>query len=473
MKKYGIILAAGKGTRMCSLDTNKSKVAFEILGKPLVGYVLDSLSYAEVDDTVVITGFGGEETKKIVGDRAKCAEQKEINGTAKAVEAANEYLNGKDGVTIVMCGDTPLIRGETVKALFDYHIQNKNDMTVATMILTNPRGYGRILRGGGDGIVAIREHKDCSETELAINEVNSGLYIFDNKMLFEYLKAVEPNNAQHEYYLTDIVGIFKNHNKKIGAFVVEDAEEMFGINDRKQLAYAAKVIQDRINDKWMLKGVTIQDPRSTYIGPEVTIEPDTIIAPNTSILGASKIGKANIIGPNSYLLNAVVGDNNKVLSSWLTDFTCGNENEIGPFTKTRAGTVLENNCRVGNFVELKDAHFHNGVKCAHLTYIGDAEVGDKTNIGCGTITANYDGFNKTRTNIGKECFVGSGTIMVAPIKLEDQTFTAAGSTITKDVKTDNMAIARARQVDLEHGYTTFRAKAKAKKEAALAEKAGK
>lgn len=472
MNKYGVILAAGKGTRMRSLDVNKSKVAFEILGKPLVGYVLDSLSYAEVDDTVVITGFGREETEKIVAGRAKCAEQKEINGTAKAVEAASVYLSTKEGTTIVMCGDTPLIRGETVKELFDYHIKNGNDMTVATMVLSNPTGYSRILRGG-DEIVAIREHKDCAPNELAINEVNSGLYIFNNKLLFEYLSEIKPNNAQHEYYLTDIVTIFKNHKNKIGAFVVKDAEEMFGINDRKQLAYAAKVLQDRINDKWMLNGVTIQDPRSTYIGPEVTIEPDTIIAPNTSILGNSKVGKGNIVGPNSYLLNVVIGDNNKVLSSWLTDFTCGNENEIGPYTKTRAGTVLENNCRVGNFVELKDAHFHNGVKCAHLTYIGDAEVGDKTNIGCGTITANYDGFNKTRTSIGKECFVGSGTIMVAPINLEDQTFTAAGSTITKDVKTDTMAIARARQVDLEHGYTTFRAKAKAKKEAALAEKAGK
>ena len=473
MNKYGVILAAGKGTRMRSLDVNKSKVAFEILGKPLVGYALDSLNYAEVDDTVVITGFGREETEKIVGDRAKCAEQKEINGTAKAVETASGYLSGKEGTTIVMCGDTPLIRGETVKELFDYHIKNGNDMTAATMILSNPTGYGRILRGGGDEIVAIREHKDCAPNELAINEVNSGLYIFNNKLLFEYLNEIKPNNAQHEYYLTDIVTIFKNHKNKIGAFVIEDAEEMFGINDRKQLACAAKVLQNRINDKWMLNGVTIQDPRSTYIGPDVTIEPDTIIAPNTSILGNSKVGKGNIVGPNSYLLNAVIGDNNKVLSSWLTDFTCGNENEIGPYTKTRAGTVLENNCRVGNFVELKDAHFHNGVKCAHLTYIGDAEVGDKTNIGCGTITANYDGFNKTRTSIGKECFVGSGTIMVAPINLEDQTFTAAGSTITKDVKTDTMAIARARQVDLEHGYTTFRAKAKAKKDAALAEKVGK
>ena len=473
MKKYGIVLAAGKGSRMKSLDLSKSKVAFEILGKPLVGYVLDALDYAKVDETVVITGFGKEETTKIVGSRAKTAVQKEINGTGKAVESANIYLEDKPGTTIVMCGDTPLIKGETINALFDFHVKNGNDMTVATMIFDNPMGYGRILRGVGDEIVAIREHKDCSVEELNIKEVNSGLYVFDNQLLFKYLKEIKPNNAQKEYYLTDIADIFGKNNKKVCAFIVNDADEMFGINDRKQLAYASKVIQQRINDKMMLNGVTIQDPNTTFIGPDVEIEPDTIIGPNTSILGHSKIGKSNFIGPNSYLMNAIVGDNNNILSSWLTDFTCGNENEIGPYTKTRAGTILENNCRVGNFVELKDAHFHNGVKCAHLTYIGDAEVGEKTNIGCGTITANYDGFNKTRTTIGKECFVGSGTIMVAPITLEDQSFTAAGSTITKNVTKDTMAIARARQVDLEHGYTTFRAKAKAKKEAALAAKEAK
>lgn len=473
MEKYGVILAAGKGTRMKSLDLNKSKVAFEILGKPLVGYVLDALKAAEVNETVVITGFGGEETTKIVQDRAKTAVQKEINGTGKAVQSANIYLEGVSGATIVMCGDTPLIRSETINALFDFHVSNGNDMTVATMVFDNPKGYGRIIRGIGGEIVAIREHKDCTSDELDIREVNSGLYVFNNELLFEYLKEIQPNNAQKEYYLTDIADIFNKHGKKVCAFVVDDAEEMFGINDRKQLAYAAKVIQERINDKMMLNGVTIQDPATTYIGPEVEIGQDTVIGPNTSILGKSKIGKSNLVGPNSYLLNAVIGDNNKVFSSWLTDFECGNENEIGPYTKTRAGTVLENNCRVGNFVELKDAHFHNGVKCAHLTYIGDAEVGEKTNIGCGTVTANYDGFNKTRTSIGKECFVGSGTIMVAPITLEDQSFTAAGSTITKNVSKDTMAIARARQVDLEHGYTTFRAKAKAKKEAALAAKEGK
>lgn len=473
MEKFGIVLAAGKGTRMKSLDANKSKVAFEILGKPLVGYVLDALQEANVNETVVITGFGGEETTRIVESRAKTAVQKEINGTGKAVEAANIYLDGKPGTTIVICGDTPLIKGETINALFDFHNERGNDMTVATMGLSNPRGYGRIIRGHGDEVLAIREHKDCSESELGIHEVNSGLYVFDNELLFKYLKEIKPNNSQNEYYLTDLVEIFNKNNKKVGAYVVDDEEEMFGINDRKQLSYAARVIRERINDKLMISGVTLEDPESTYIGPEVTIEPDTIIGPNTSILGKSHIGKANFIGPNSFLMNAVVGDNNKIFSSWLTDFTCGNENEIGPFTKTRAGTVLENKCRVGNFVELKDAHFHDGVKCAHLTYIGDAEVGEKTNIGCGTITANYDGFNKTRTSIGKECFVGSGTIMVAPITLEDQSFTAAGSTITKNVSSDTMSIARARQVDLEHGYTIFRTKAKVKKEAMLAQKEGK
>lgn len=331
MEKYGIVLAAGKGSRMKSLDLNKSKVAFEILGKPLVDYVLDSLNFAEVNETVVITGFGGEETTKIVKNRAKTAVQKEINGTGKAVESAKIYLDGKPGTTIVMCGDTPLIRGDTVKALFDYHIQNKNDMTVATMVLDNPTGYGRIIRGIGDQIVAIREHKDCSADELRIKEVNSGLYVFDNELLFKYLSEIEPNNAQKEYYLTDIADIFNKHGKKVSAYIVKDSEEMFGINDRKQLAYAARVLQGRINDKIMLSGVTIQDPKNTYIGPDVEIEQDTIIGPHTSILGKSKIGKANAIGPNNYLENVVIGDNNTIKISWLTGFKCENGNVIGPF----------------------------------------------------------------------------------------------------------------------------------------------
>jgi len=469
MKKYAIVLAAGKGTRMKSLNQEKSKVAFEIFEKPLVNYVLDSLNSAHVNEIVVVAGFGGEETKKLVESKAKVVFQKEINGTAKAVESAKEELSTQEGSTIVICGDTPLIREETILNLFNYHESNKNDMTIATMILDNPQGYGRIVRRCNE-ISKIVEHKDATDEEKQIREVNSGLYVFNNKLLFEYLPLIKANNNQNEYYLTDIVSLFNESKKKVGGYIVDDYKEMLGINDRKQLSEARKVIQDRVNNALMLSGVTIEDPETTYIAPGVIVGQDSVIAPNTSILGNSVIGVCNYIGPNSYLKNAKIGNHNNVFSSWLTDFVCGDNNEIGPYTKTRAGTILENGCRVGNFVELKDAHFHDGVKCAHLTYIGDAEIGEHTNIGCGSITANYDGFNKMRTTVGKDCFVGSGTILVAPVKMEDKTFTAAGSTITKDVKEDTMAIARARQVDLEHGYTIFRAKAKAKKEADAKEK---
>lgn len=464
MEKFAVVLAAGKGTRMKTLDQDKSKVSFEIFDKHLADYVLDSLETAEIKNIVVVAGFGKEETKKIVEDRSTVVFQKEINGTAKAVDAARGVLEKKDGHTIVICGDTPLIKSSTISALFDYHIKNKCDMTVATMVLDKPYGYGRIVRNKDGSVEMIVEEKDANEEQKQIHEVNSGLYVFNNKLLFEYINEIDCNNKQKEYYLTDVIKVFDKKGKKIGAFVVEDSNEMLGVNDRKQLAFARKIIQERVNDNLMLSGVTIEDPNTTYISPKVKIGQDTTIGPNTTILGESIIGTGNYIGPNSYLKNVKIGNDNNVYSSWLTDFTCGNHNEIGPFTKSRAVTIVENNCRIGNFVELKDAYFHNGVKCAHLTYIGDTEIGEATNVGCGTITANYDGFNKMRTTIGKESFIGSGTILVAPVKVEDHSFTAAGSTITKDVKEDSMAIARGRQVDIEHGYSVFRKKARALKE---------
>ena len=462
-KRYAIILAAGKGTRMKSLDPNKPKSAYEIFDKPLIEFVLDSLESADLDKKIVVAGVGGEEIKKLVEGKAEVVFQEEINGTAKAVETAKNTLSSLEGSAIVSCGDTPLITKETVCDLFKYHEENSCDMTVATMVLDNPKGYGRIIRNN-DLVEGIVEDKDASAEQKKICEVNSGLYIFNNKLLFEYLKEIDCNNNQNEYYLTDIVGIFNKNNKKVGAYVVKNNDEMLGINDRKQLAIARKVIQQRTNDALMLSGVTIEDPDTTYISPKVKIGQDTIIGPNTSVLGESEIGTGNYIGPNSYLVNVKIGNNNNVFSSWLTDFTCGNNNDIGPFTKCRAGTVVENNCRIGNFVELKDAHFSDGVKCAHLTYIGDADVGERTNIGCGSVTANYDGFNKMHTNIGKDCFVGSGTILVAPVELEDNSFTAAGSTITKNVKSDELAIERANQTNITHGYSLVRNKAKARKE---------
>ena len=466
MDKYAVVLAAGKGTRMRSRDPQHSKVSYPILGKALVNYVLDAIIPLEMKNIVVVVGFGGDVTKSLVEDRADVVWQKNLNGTGDAVLQAKNLLRDKEGSTLVICGDTPLVTTESIENIFKVHEKINNKLTIVTAVLENPEGYGRIIREEkSNHVLAIKEEKDCNEYEKDIHEVNAGLYIFDNKSLFEYIDQLTTNNAQKEYYLTDLVEIFIRNGKKVGAYVVEDAVEVFGINDRIQLSYAGKVIRKRINHKLMLSGVSMEDPDSTYISPDVQIGRDTIIMPNTTIFGRCQIGEANTIGPNTYLNHVIVGDDNLIQSSWISDTEIGNFNEIGPFTKMRAGTIIGNHCRVGNFVELKNAIFKDGVKSAHLTYIGDSEVGEKTNIGCGTITANYDGYNKTRCDIGKNVFLGSGTILVAPLKVEDASFTAAGSTITKDVKTDSLVIARARQVDIEHGYTTFMNKAKAKKEA--------
>ncbi len=469
MNKYAIVLAAGKGTRMQSLDPEHSKVAYPILGKPIIGYVMDALKPLNFDKVSVVVGFGGEVTKSIVENEVDhIAWQHEILGTGHAVMQTEDFMKDLDGETLIMYGDTPLVSSELIKQIIAIHEKENNDLTVVSAVLPNPHGYGRLIREEkSHKLLAIREETDCSEYELDINEVNTGICVFNNKALFAHLHELNQDNARHLFYLSELVEIFNKDNLKVDTFVAEDMVEVFGINDRIQLAYAGRVIKKRINHKLMLSGVSIEDPFTTFISPDVEIGKDTVICPNTTILGKCVIGTSNEIGPNTYLKDVKIGNDNKILSSWLTDSTIGNNNEIGPFTKMRAGTVLENNCRVGNFVELKDAHFHNGVKCAHLSYLGDSEVGEKTNIGCGTITANYDGFNKTRTSIGHDCFIGSGTIIVAPNTVEDCSFTAAGSTITNIVKTDDMAIARARQVNLEHGYTKFRAKAKAKKEASL------
>lgn len=465
MNRYAVVMAAGKGSRMKSLDENHSKVSYLILNKPIVRYVIDAIKPIGFNKIVTVVGFGGEVTKSLVENDTEVVWQKEQKGTGHAVLMAKDVLSNLEGSTLVVCGDTPLITTETIMKLFAKHEKDHNNMTILTSLLEHPDGYGRIVREEKtNNILAIREDKDCSIEEKYIKEINTGIYVFDNKKLFSYLQNLKTNNAQHEYYLTDVVSMFVNDNLKVGGYVLEDPEEVYGINDRFQLSYAQKVIRKRVNKALMLSGVSIEDPNSTYISIDVKIGQDTVIHPNTTIYGNKTIGNSNEIGPNSFLDNVEVGNNNKIISSHLVDTTIGNNNEIGPFTRTRGGTIIENNTRVGNFVEFKNVHIHDGVKSAHLTYLGDTEVGEKTNIGCMTVTANYDGYNKSRTTIGKNTFIGSGSILVAPIEVKENSFVAAGSTITKPVEEDDLAIARARQVNLKNGSSKIKEKARLKKE---------
>lgn len=329
MEKYTIVLAAGKGSRMKSRDPEHSKVSYPILDKPLVNYVLDAVKPIGPKKIVVVVGFGGEVTKKLVEKDAEVVWQHVINGTGGAVKQAKPVLEGKQGATLVVCGDTPLITTETIHNVFHIHEKTENKLTVVSMVLDNPRGYGRIIRDPKSGHVqAIREDRDCSAAERDVSEVNSGMYVFDNELLFKYLDRITPNNAQGEYYLTDLVDMFVQDGHKVGAYVVENAEEMFGINDRLQLAYAAKVMRKRINHRLMLSGVSIEDPDATYIAPDAQIGRDTIIMPNTSILGHSKIGEGNIIGANTYLNHVTIGDNNVIKDCWLEHVEVGNNEHM-------------------------------------------------------------------------------------------------------------------------------------------------
>lgn len=466
MELNGIILAAGQGGRMRSRQADSAKALYPILGKPIVEYVLDAMEELGCDQIYTVVGYGKEATKAIVEPRTKAVEQGQTLGTAHAVLQLGNILKNKDGITAIIYGDIPLISGETLKKALKFHKSEKNKLTILTGVLDDPTTYGRVIREPKiNRVLKIIEEEDCVGYEHAIKEVNAGFYLVDNKELFARLPLIDNKNNSGEYNLTDIVELFVKDNLKIGAWILEDAVEMFGINDRVQLAEAARVVKRRVNAKLMLSGVSIEDPRSTYISPDVQIGRDTVIGPNTTILGKSIIGEGNYIGPNNYFEDVEIGEDNKILSSYLTETKVGNHNEIGPFTKTRAHTVIDDNCRIGNFVELKNAHYKNGVKTAHLTYIGDAEVGERTNVGCMTVTANYDGYNKSRTSIGKDTFIGSGTIIVAPCEIEDESFTAAGSVITNNVHKGEMAIARARQVNKPDLRNTFLAKAKAKKEA--------
>ena len=334
MDKYVVVLAAGRGSRMQSRDPNHSKVAYPLLDKPIINYVLDAAKAIHPTKIVTVVGFGGEITTELAKKDSEVVWQRTINGTGTAVLQAKPILEGKPGLTLVVYGDTPLVTTETINNVFRIHEKNNNALTVVSMVLEKPRGYGRNLREyKTNQIIGIREDRDCLEEEIYINEVNAGMCIIDNELLFKYLDKVTPNNAQHEYYLSSLVEMFHKDGLKVGGYIAEEARELFSINDRVQLAYAAKIIRKRINQKLMLSGVSIEDPKSTYISPDVQIGKDTVIAPNTTILGNCTIGENNIIGPNVYIKNSKIGNDNTILASWINNEEIGNNQKIYDFKK--------------------------------------------------------------------------------------------------------------------------------------------
>ena len=411
-----IVVAAGKGSRMKS---KKSKLVHKIYGKELAKRVTELAKRIGSDEVIAVVGHLREQVKDVLGDTVSYAYQEELLGTGHAVMQAEEYLKGKSGKVLVLNGDVPIIRPETLKNLLEKSIKNKEYATLLTAEYENPTGYGRIIRDEGGSVKEIVEEKDANIFQKEIKEINSGIYCFDIKELLLALKKLNNNNAQGEYYLTDVIKIMNEKGLKTGAVTVEDNTEILGVNDRKQLEFLTQVLKERINSEHMANGVTIEDSSSTYIYDNVEIGMDTVIHPNTTICSGVVIGENCEIGPNAYI---------------------------------REGCVIAKNVKVGSFVELKKAKIGEGSKVPHLSYIGDCEIGKNTNIGCGTITCNYDGVNKNKTIIGNNAFIGSNVNLVAPVKVGDNTVVAAGSTITKDVPDCALSLARERQVNKEKYY---------------------
>ena len=408
-----IVMAAGKGTRMKSKN---SKLVQKIYGKEIIKRAVENAQKAGIQDIVAIVGYQKEEIQEVLGNTVKYAMQEEQLGTGHAVMQTAKYLEGKKRKVLVLNGDVPLIRPETLKKLVEKSTENKEYATLLTAIYDDPTGYGRIIRDEGGNIKGIVEHKDATEEQKEIKEINAGIYCFDIEELLKALQEIKANNVQGEYYLTDVIKIMNDKGLKTGAVIVEDNTEILGVNDRIQLEILTRILRMRINTEMMKNGVTIEDMNTTYIYDDVEIGMDTVIHPNTTIKSGVKIGEDCEIGPNAYI---------------------------------REGCQIADKVKIGSFVEIKKAIIATGSKVPHLSYMGDCEIGEKCNIGCGTITCNYDGFNKSKTIIGNHSFIGSNTNLVAPVTLGDNTFIAAGSTITEDVPADSLAIARQRQINKE------------------------
>lgn len=446
--RFAIILAAGQGTRMKS---KLYKVLHPILGRPMIQYVIEALKPAKLEELVTVIGHGAETVKSKIGNESQFVLQEEQLGTAHAVMQAEEILKNKSGTTIVVCGDTPLITSKTFEKLFEYHERSGAKATILTTNITDPTGYGRVIRGETGDVERIVEHKDASDEEKTVKEINTGTYCFDNEALFSALKKVNNDNAQQEYYLPDVIEILKSQNEKVTAFITEDEKETIGINDRIALSHAENIMKIRINEMHLKNGVTIMDPNNTYIGPNVTIEQDVVVYPGTMLMGNTHVETNAIIGPNTEIENCTVGQGTVIKQSVLKDSTIGKEVNVGPFAHIRPETTVGNEVRVGNFVELKKSVIGDNTKVPHLSYIGDANFGENINIGCGTITVNYDGKDKHVTTIEDNSFIGCNSNLVAPVTIKRGSYVAAGSTITDNVPEESLAIARSRQTNKE-GY---------------------
>ncbi|WP_171163256.1 bifunctional UDP-N-acetylglucosamine diphosphorylase/glucosamine-1-phosphate N-acetyltransferase GlmU [Streptomyces sp. I05A-00742] len=449
-----VVLAAGEGTRMKSATP---KVLHSICGRSLVGHVAAAARELEPEQLVVIVGHAREQVSAHLGEidpAARTAVQHEQNGTGHAVRMGLEELSREgirpDGTVIVVCGDTPLLTGATLKRLADTHAADGNAVTVLSAEVPDSTGYGRIVRDAATGAVTeIVEHKDATDEQRAIREINSGVFAFDGRLLADALGKVRTDNSQGEEYLTDVLGILREAGHRVGAAVAADHREILGINNRVQLAEARRLLNERLLHDAMMSGVTVVDPATTWIDVTVTFEPDALVQPGTQLLGATHVATGAEVGPNTRLKDTTVSAGARVDNTVAEGALIGEGATVGPYAYLRPGTKLGRKSKAGAYVEMKNAEVGEGTKVPHLSYVGDATIGDHTNIGAASVFVNYDGVNKHHTTIGSHCRTGSDNMFVAPVTIGDGVYTAAGSVITKDVPPGSLAVARGQQRNIQ------------------------
>lgn len=430
------------------------KVLHELCGRSLVGHVLAAAGELQPEHLVVVVGHAREKVTAHLGEIApdvRTAVQAEQNGTGHAVRMGLEELGGSvDGTVVVVCGDTPLLTGATLRALAGTHSADGNAVTVLTAEVPDATGYGRIVRDDATGAVtAIVEHKDATDAQRSIREINSGVFAFDGQLLADALKKVRTDNSQGEEYLTDVLGILREAGHRVGASVAGDHREIAGINNRVQLSEARRILNDRLLTEAMLAGVTVIDPATTFVDVTVTFEQDAVVHPGTQLLGATHLAEGAEVGPNCRLTDTRVGAGARVDNTVAMGAEVGAEATVGPYAYLRPGTRLGAKGKIGTYVETKNASIGDGTKVPHLSYVGDATIGEQTNIGAASVFVNYDGQDKHHTTIGSHCRTGSDNMFVAPVTVGDGAYTAAGSVITKDVPPGSLAVARGQQRNIE------------------------
>jgi bifunctional UDP-N-acetylglucosamine pyrophosphorylase / glucosamine-1-phosphate N-acetyltransferase len=452
---YVVVLAAGKGTRMKS---KLSKMLHPVCGKPMVKHVLDAAQAVNPEQTYVIVGHDAQTVQHKLGDGFEFVQQKEQLGTGHAVMQVKPFLQDKSGQTLVMLGDTPLIKPETIQQLLSAHKVEQAALTVLTTLVDDPTGYGRVIRDKTGGIKRIVEQKDATPDQLSVREINTGICCFDNEILMQALDGLSNDNAQQEYYLLDCIEELVAADRKVTAHRITDSVETMGVNDRVALAQAEKQMRKRLHEQLMLDGVTFIDPERTYVDADVQIGPDTVLYPGTMIKGGTSIGEGCEIGPHTEMIAAVVGNGCHIKQSTIQDSSIGDNTTVGPYAYVRPGCKVENGCKIGTYVEIKNASIKEGAKIPHLSYVGDADIGAGVNMSCGSITVNYDGHQKHRTVVEDSAFVGCNANLVAPVTVGKGAYVAAGSTITDSVPADSLAIARERQTTKENYVPKLKAK---------------